>query len=724
MTSREASRLLASIFHDVSGFVYIASIGSRGGRGAGERMLPVVKSRSPAAIEAFVEKWGAKKGRHLFFSPASLKADAKPTEKGSLRCEENALETRAPFADLDFAKLKTETDNPAAEVTRKLTGIPCPPSIRVRSGGGCHCYWLLKMPTQDRERIERLMRGFHRYLGADPAVSRFHGAMRLPGSLNPKYEPPRRVILEFLDERMTYCLDELEAMVFGKPVFERLSEKELKPQPVEAADPLDPLDPFADRLDVEELVANMAPGNVHDSAKRLVAHLCNFGTDEEVFAKAFPIVLEKSKGRPEGRPRLVEREVRELISWCREQERRKGDQPNGQTEPLAEPLRNGHDAEPAPQKEPPKLYTIRPWIFKTGAEIPWREWFYGRHHQRKTLSCTVGWTGIGKSSLALVEGVAMASGHNLLGVPVDGPHKVLYHAAEDSLEDIDERLAAICQHYGIRREDIHERLYVSSGREVPLIFASQSSSKVVIHANMVQRFKEQLLQREIEVAILDPTINLHRLEESSNSSMSVLVSLLTELAYDCNCAIELEAHSRKPSGQEIEVEHARGASALIAGVRSARVVNPMSDNEAGIYKVHESRRRYFRADYGKANFYLPSDEADWYEIKSVTLDNAEMPGDEGTSVGVVTAWEIGDLGMTPALQDKVLERLSEGKWRKNRQSPDWAGHVLGEVLGVSSGSPEEQKRLSLILKRWIATGVVRVVEKPDDNYEMREFLEP
>jgi hypothetical protein len=47
--------------------------------------------------------------------------------------------------------------------------------------------------------------------------------------------------------------------------------------------------------------------------------------------------------------------------------------------------------------------------------IPPREWLYGRHYQRGVVSGTVAPGGRGKSSLVMVEAVAMATCRNLLG---------------------------------------------------------------------------------------------------------------------------------------------------------------------------------------------------------------------------------------------------------------------------------------------------------------------
>jgi RecA-family ATPase len=61
---------------------------------------------------------------------------------------------------------------------------------------------------------------------------------------------------------------------------------------------------------------------------------------------------------------------------------------------------------------------------------------------------------MGKSSLVLVECVAMATARNLLGEQPTEQLRIWLHNGEDPLEEIHRRLAAICQHYKIPQEEL------------------------------------------------------------------------------------------------------------------------------------------------------------------------------------------------------------------------------------------------------------------------------
>ncbi len=109
---------------------------------------------------------------------------------------EACLALPALFVDIDF-KL-TPRDQARAAVRRS----PLKPSVVVRSGGGVHLYWLLREPMdlpEEAPRAKALLRGIARYLGGDLGAAEPARILRIPGTLNRKYRPPRRVVLAQLD---------------------------------------------------------------------------------------------------------------------------------------------------------------------------------------------------------------------------------------------------------------------------------------------------------------------------------------------------------------------------------------------------------------------------------------------------------------------------------------------------------------------------------------------
>jgi RecA-family ATPase len=98
----------------------------------------------------------------------------------------------------------------------------------------------------------------------------------------------------------------------------------------------------------------------------------------------------------------------------------------------------------------PNVNVIEPssW-FGDPASLPRRRFIYGKHYMRGAVSITAADGGVGKSTLAIAEGIAIALGRNLLGVPVPEPLEVVYINLEEPADEILRRVHAVCQHYRI-----------------------------------------------------------------------------------------------------------------------------------------------------------------------------------------------------------------------------------------------------------------------------------
>lgn len=122
------------------------------------------------------------------------------------------------WMDIDIAdgKHKKRELPPTVEDAREmLRGLPQQPSVIVRSGGGIHAWWLLEEPWLLTDRSSRLQAkaislGFQKHL---LAIGNARGwdldltadlarCLRSPGTLNGKYDPPRRVVRIDAVERM------------------------------------------------------------------------------------------------------------------------------------------------------------------------------------------------------------------------------------------------------------------------------------------------------------------------------------------------------------------------------------------------------------------------------------------------------------------------------------------------------------------------------------------
>lgn len=384
----------------------------------------------------------------------------------------------------------------------------------------------------------------------------------------------------------------------------------------------------------------------------------------------------------------------------------------------------GQVAESRTPKTVLRNISASPFSLPDPRDIRQREWLYGRRLIRRFVSCTVAPGGVGKSSLLIAEALAMVSGKPILGASVPDPLRVWSINLEDPLDELQRRFVATAAHYGIGNHEIGGRLFLDSGRTMPLVLATMDRNGPRLAQDVVDQVKETILDRKIDVVIVDPFISSHRVPENDNNAVDFVTKAWARIADETGCAIELVHHVRKTGGAEATVENARGGSALIDAVRSARVLNTMSEDDAAKAGV-DNRRLHFSAEDGKANLAPPSDKRAWFKLESVAVGNGYHDLDIGDLVGVVSPWKWPDPldGMTVSDLDKVRAKVASGEWRENVQSAQWVGKAVAEALGLDLGNAADKAKIKSALRIWLGTGALIKVDRKDANHESRTFVE-
>jgi len=400
------------------------------------------------------------------------------------------------------------------------------------------------------------------------------------------------------------------------------------------------------------------------------------------------------------------------------------------------------DAPPAaPEEEPPKESAPKrrrinpmPLILPSEKDVPRRDFLYGMHYMRGTVSGTIGTGGTGKSTLGLIETIGMAVGRDLLGVEkFKKPLRVWYHNAEETMEELTRRCVAICKHYNISQDDLGNNLLITNGFETPIKVAG-GGRDVKIDGGLRKEIIDVIDELGIDVAIFDPLVAMHRIHEDFNSALDpVIRDAFGKIAHDTNCAIDLCHHTRKkPAGHDGEytVADSRGGQSLIDALRGARVLNTMSKTEAATFDIEEDERfDYMKLSRGKANM-VRRGVIGWYQFRPVELLNgSEDEGVQGDIVAVLKRWyppKEGDLVRAPTYEDRqfLVGALQYGEYRYDARSPDWFGFKIAERLGADKKDPRQMKVVTAILDDLIEEGTFKIEEKRDDKRRPRQFVVP
>ena len=369
--------------------------------------------------------------------------------------------------------------------------------------------------------------------------------------------------------------------------------------------------------------------------------------------------------------------------------------------------------------DPPREPTIKPtrFVWIDPAKIPRRQWVYGWHYIRKFVSATVSPGGKGKTSLILVEALAIITGRNLIEVEPDERTNVWYWNGEDPRDEVQRRLTAAALRYDIDPRAIEAGLSFDVGRESKIRLVQQNRDGLKIAIPVVEDIIAGIRADSIGVLTIDPFVSCHEVAENDNAAIERVVTTWAEIADATNCAIELVHHTRKTNGAEASVEDGRGASSFLDKMRAARVINPMTKDEAGKAGVG-NHKSYFRIEAGKESMSAPSEKAHWRRLESFSLAN-------GDNVGVVVPWSWPDAfaGVTVADLRAVQSAVAKGRWRENVRATDWVGCAVASVLGLDPTNMGDRAKIIGLLKVWTEKGMFVAVDGLDERRKTRLFVE-
>lgn len=224
------SEFLSTIWGDSQGFAELTAIGKHGVRsfpwvypGPTDSLLAAAANHNKDSnvymgVCLRREKWPRPAGRNG--------VDGKPIieHRGT---EANALSSWVVWVEFDFLSAdgqghKGRVVDPA--LARKwLAEFPLKPSIIVKSGGGIQVYWLLKEAAMgdDLWKVKAINKALVEFFtveiegkkyGADTQSVDLARILRIPGSQNVKYTPPRPCEVSWWRPDLRYILDDFEIL--------------------------------------------------------------------------------------------------------------------------------------------------------------------------------------------------------------------------------------------------------------------------------------------------------------------------------------------------------------------------------------------------------------------------------------------------------------------------------------------------------------------------------
>jgi RecA-family ATPase len=409
--------------------------------------------------------------------------------------------------------------------------------------------------------------------------------------------------------------------------------------------------------------------------------------------------------------------MRNGSGWHVRRVKETGEKTNGDTGNGSAHQENAEKEEAQASRAP---FVLRPFVPFNPAMLPPRQFLFGKHYQRRTVGGTVAPGGTGKSSLQMVESVSMATGRNLLGEEPRERVRTWYHNGEDNMDELNRRLASICQYYDIPLDELPGWFFMTSGNEVPLRVA-QGYSNLDVNHRLIRCIAEAIGDNGIDVATLDPLVTLHGVPENDTGKMDTVVRIFAKMADAQNCAIELSHHTRKllaGSTDDYSVDDMRGAGSMKDAMRAVRMLNFMSKADAEGAGIAElERTSYFRVDRAKANNAPPAKAATWRKFVNVDLPNSD-------EVGVIVPWEFPGQDAPPTPEKAEAERKAEHIFMELLARFTLAGRFVNDGSGPSNApsmfAKEREAKLAKVGKSALADAMRRLFEKQKIRNECYE----
>jgi hypothetical protein len=363
------------------------------------------------------------------------------------------------------------------------------------------------------------------------------------------------------------------------------------------------------------------------------------------------------------------------------------------------------------------------------------DWLYGKHLLRGEVAGTAATGGTGKSNLSIIEALEMASGKRLLHHVPRQPLRVVLINLEDKRNTLDKRIAAIMRHYGLTKADLADRLVVLAKGEIKVKVARQlRSGDVAREEETIKSLTAFMVEKQADVLSVDSFVRTHAVNENDNSAIQAVVECFEDIAGAANCTVHLWHHTRKLGGDKASVEAARGAQAFIDACRSIRILETMSRKERdelrSVMPDISEPGYYFRAFNGKRNFAEPTDQSDWFKFISIKLRNYTSEfEDDGDNIGVITLWQYPRVELpliNEAARTVALAAIKAGgPWRANPRSTKepWVGVAIATALCVDLLDLRIKNLIHKLVKEWLAAGLLKLVKRPDQHGDDREYVE-
>jgi hypothetical protein len=314
--------------------------------------------------------------------------------------KDGIIQIPALWDDLDLYKL---SDQQKEESRQRYKEFPLKATFIIYSGGGRYLLWILREPAskEDIPKVENLLKRLASYFHGDMIATDASRILRIPGSVNHKYQHTPKVTVKDFDPEKQYGLDDFEIL----PQLEATSGKDDKPRLPEGWE--------------KDLLKGVSDGERNISITRLAGRYIGKGLSRE---EIIPILMDSNSRFA---PPLETKEVETILESVIKTDRR-----NHPEEGAEEKCDSGHHF---------NLIWARDIVSTQETQ---REWIWEGILPAGGLSLVAAKPKVGKTTIALQTAVAVSGGDVFLGRKTRQA-TVVYLALEEHRDEVQKNLSKL-----------------------------------------------------------------------------------------------------------------------------------------------------------------------------------------------------------------------------------------------------------------------------------------
>ena len=280
--------------------------------------------------------------------------------------------------------------------------------------------------------------------------------------------------------------------------------------------------------------------------------------------------------------------------------------------------------------------------------------------------------GTGKTQFTLQAAIAFALGEDFAGFrPMRKDLKIAFVSGEEPLDEIWRRIAAIeVARVGYKTADIEKfkerlngRLFICQGKNVALVTKATVKNDVGQRTSFHEELCENIIDRGIDLVILDPLIRLHVGLDENCAEMQELHNAADDIAARGNCGVVLVSHTNKMSKGTVDDQNAaRGTSAMTDAARVVIIMANMTQSEAKDLLPEAEQAtsmRYCRLGDPKQSYTVNS-APKWFRKKTIKLPVTLEDGTDDHRF-VLEPWKASNDILMAEWLPSFLDRLRQGR---------------------------------------------------------------